>query len=206
MKILRNAKRKSIADQLALSKAIEDGAAGFPALATKPSLMALKAAAADLNTAAVVVADRQNATQSATDLQSGKAATWCSKFEAALADLENDPAVTADMVSACGLEQPKSKTSALIALLEPTNFNITMGDHHGEFDGGWDAIPGAHGYLLDSTTTPNDAASWKPTLTCTKSSCTMSGFTTGQTYYLRVRAFGAAGEGPHSAVAMAVAP
>ena len=206
MKILRNAKKKPIADQLALSKAIEDGAAGFPALATKPTLLAVKAAATDLNAASVVVTNRTNAAQAATDVQASKGAVWCTKLEAAIADLENDPTVTADMVLAMGFELPKGKTPAPTTLVEPTNFNVSIGDHHNEVDGGWDAVPGAHGYLLDSTTTPADEASWKPILTSTRSSCTIGGLTTGQTYYLRVRAFGAAGEGPNSAVAMSVAP
>ena len=206
MKILRKVKKQAIAEKLAVSQALADGAAGIPALAAHPTLAALIAAAADLAAAATAAADCANAARAATVLQNQKEDGWDVGLERWLNLLESEPTVTVAMLSAMNLQPTKTKRVATLELTEPLQFQLTMGAQHAALDGRWRAVPGARGYFLELTETPDDPASWRQVATATRTSCTLHGLTTGTTYYGRVRAFGSAGPSPYSTVEMAVAP
>ena len=206
MKILRKVKKQSIAEKLAISQALADGAAGMPALANHPTLAALNVAAAELQAAATTAADCANAARAATVLQNQKEGGWDVGLERWLNLLESEPTVTVAMLHAMNLQPTKTKSVATLELTEPLQFHLTMGAQHAELVGRWRAVPGARGYFLELTETPADPASWRQVATATRTSCTLQGLTTGTTYYGRVRAFGSAGPSPYSSVEMAVAP
>lgn len=87
------------------------------------------------------------------------------------------------------------------------NLALTTGDNAGEIDAQWDPVKGVKiSYDLQWTTTPATDASWKDLPGTTKSKAVLTGFTSGQQIYLRVRAKGTGGTGAWSQVASKFAP
>ena len=206
MKLLRTGKKKAIADKIKLTTQIADGSADIPSQANSATLAKLQTAATNLGTAAQNAADRANAAKAAMDTQHAMDIAWNDALEAHTANLENDKTMTVDQIHKLGLEVASGRQSTTQEIQIPQNLVLKLGKQHGELVAHWDSVPLARGYMLEVTLTPNDAASWEQAATSTKCTCTLVALTTGTTYYVRVHAFGAAGEGPDSSSALAVAP
>jgi len=73
-----------------------------------------------------------------------------------------------------------------------------MGDQVGAVDLGLNRVRGAGSYVFHTTRTPNAPESWQHALVSSKSSCTITGLTSGQHCWFRVAAVGAAGQSPWS--------
>ncbi len=91
------------------------------------------------------------------------------------------------------------------ALPAPVDFLATFGDNPGEVDLTWSAIKGAKSYIVEVRENVAGTA-WGGANVVTKSRATMGGLTTGKTYAFRVRAVGAAGNGPWSDESIKLAP
>jgi len=76
------------------------------------------------------------------------------------------------------------------------NLSCTSGDHDGQLDLAWDRNEGASSYEYQTTANPMDPASWTTRGSVTQSKVTLSGLTSGQRSYVRVRAIGPLGPGP----------
>jgi hypothetical protein len=81
-----------------------------------------------------------------------------------------------------------------------------LGDFEGSVDVAVDRVRGAGSYLVQKSQTPDTPGSWQQAAISTKSSCTVTGLTSGQHYWFRVAAIGAAGQGPWSDQADKQAP
>ena len=88
------------------------------------------------------------------------------------------------------------------------NLSLTVGDMDGTVDAHWDAVKNKLNYLLQTTLTPNDAASWHAFgLPVAKSKTLMEGLTSGQKLWVRVCALGGTtGQGPWSDPAAITVP
>lgn len=87
------------------------------------------------------------------------------------------------------------------------NLALTAGDNAGELDAQWDPVSGTKiNYDIQWTLTPATEASWKDLPGSTKSKSVLTGFTSGQQIYIRVRAKGSGGTGAWSQNASKFAP
>ncbi len=208
MKILRSGKSTPIADKLTLSQSIAAGATGVAALTgIAADITALTTAATELEAANTAALNSANATKSLVEVQNAKEEAWDTKLELTLTGIEHLPAVTQAQIEALGLQvYIRGGAGAVGDLPAPANFTLSEGDHPQEVDAQWDAVRGARGYILQSTTTADVATSWKQAALSTRSSCTLTGLTTGTQYWVRVCAFGPLGNGPFSNPAQKVAP
>lgn len=83
---------------------------------------------------------------------------------------------------------------------------LTAGDNDGELDYTHERTSGATGYERQTTTNPNDAATWVDRGSITRSSGTLAGLPSGSRQWLRVRAIGPMGPGPWSDPATKIVP
>jgi hypothetical protein len=81
----------------------------------------------------------------------------------------------------------------------PANLRATGGDLEGEADLSWDPVPGRDTYIAECASAATGP--WNQIYVGKRSSCTTSDLSSGQMYYFRVRAVGAAGPGPWSDIA-----
>jgi len=86
------------------------------------------------------------------------------------------------------------------------NLSCTSGDNDGQLDLAWDRNEGAGSYEYQATANPMDPASWTTRGSVTQSKVTLSGLTSGQRSYVRVRAIGPLGRGPWSDEASKMVP
>lgn len=93
----------------------------------------------------------------------------------------------------------KGERESIGQLSAPANLRATGGDLDGETDCMWDPVDGANTYIVECAS--NATGPWTQTYVGKKSRCTAAGLTSGQLYYFRVRAVGAAGPGPWSDIA-----
>ncbi len=70
----------------------------------------------------------------------------------------------------------------------------------------WKSVRGAKSYVIRTTITIADAASWQQGLVVTKAAAAAEGLVSGKQYWFQVAAVGAAGQGPWSDPATKVAP
>jgi hypothetical protein len=103
---------------------------------------------------------------------------------------------TDDAVLQSGGWHVRSARTAVGDLPAPQDLNGTTGDQDGEVDLMWTAVVGRDTYLGEQAVAATGP--WTQCYVGKKSSCTVKGLTSGQLFYFRVRAIGAAGPGPWS--------
>ncbi len=92
---------------------------------------------------------------------------------------------------------PRAAAAPIGALLAPQNVVATMGDLEGEVDVAWNRVRGAGSYVVECKLY-NDPGAWQQAKISQRSRVTVTGLQSGKKYSFRVRAVGAAGEGPWS--------
>ena len=86
------------------------------------------------------------------------------------------------------------------------NLVVTAGDNEGTLDCAWDPVRGASSYIIQTSVDPVSSSSWTYKASSAKSTANVNGFTSGARIWTRVRALGAAGEGPWSDPAVKTVP
>jgi hypothetical protein len=109
--------------------------------------------------------------------------------------IENITAGDAAKIASSGAPL-KGQPEAIGELPAPTNLRATGGDLDGEADCMWDPVNGANSYIAECAS--NAIGPWTQVYVGKKSRCTAGGLASGQLYYFRVRAVGAAGPGQWS--------
>ena len=99
------------------------------------------------------------------------------------------------------LVQPRSGPQAMPQV---QNNSVTSGDNDGEADASWNSVKGAKSYELQ--TAGASAGPWTHEATITVSHKTLSGKTSGQKLWTRVRAVNSLGPGPWSDPACCTVP
>lgn len=93
----------------------------------------------------------------------------------------------------------RGSAAAIGPMPAPQDLAATAGDLEGTSDLQWDVVRGVDSYVVECASSATGP--WTQTYIGKKSSCTATGLTSGQIYYFRVRAIGAAGPGPWSDIA-----
>ena len=200
MKISRGMKEGSPDSILTIVAGIMDACTGNPnATGLTTEITALTTAHGVLSTARAAQLALQQQAQAATDATNSAVTGVAAAFETLAAHTETKAGMTAEIAHGMGFEvyQP-GKSAALGPLPAPANLVATMGDQIGSIDIGLNRVHGASSYVFHKTQTPNTPDSWQHAAISSKSSCTISGLTSGQHYWFRAAAIGAAGQGPWS--------
>jgi hypothetical protein len=110
------------------------------------------------------------------------------------------------LIISAGMEPKGAGGGASDPLTASYALHATVGDQPGEMDLAWDTVSGARSYVIEMTTDPNTAGSWKQAGVSTKSKMTISDLASGTRYSFRVAAVGTSGQGPWSGLATKIAP
>jgi Fibronectin type III domain len=109
------------------------------------------------------------------------------------------------LITGAGMET-KSVRSAPTIPAPPQGLSATAGDHEGQVELFWKAIPNARSYAIEASTDPATPASWTHVGIATSASKTINNLTTGKRYWFRVAAVGAGGQSGWSEHATKVVP
>ena len=110
------------------------------------------------------------------------------------------------VVESAGFSTRSAKTPSGVPDMV-ANLALTAGDNAGEIDAQWDPVSGTKiSYGIQWTLTPATESSWKELPDSTKSKSVLTGFTSGQQIFIRVRAKGSGGTGAWSQNASKFAP
>ena len=82
----------------------------------------------------------------------------------------------------------KAPAAPVGALDQVQNLSITAGDNAGRLDLSWDPVRGSKSYEIQSSTDPNVLTGWTLIDSCSGSKITLTGLTSGQRSWFRVRA------------------
>ena len=82
----------------------------------------------------------------------------------------------------------KASAAPIGPLPQVQNLSITAGDAEGRLDLQWDPVRGTKNYQVQMSTDPNDATKWKLMESCSGSKLSLTGLTSGQKVWFRVRA------------------
>ena len=104
-----------------------------------------------------------------------------------------------------GFEVANSTAGSVGELPAPQNVKVTMNEISGRLDIRWKRIKGAKSYIVECRTHGVTPGAWQQAKLCTAAKCSVTGLIPGQEYAFRVRALGAAGEGPWSDEAVKMA-
>ena len=102
------------------------------------------------------------------------------------------------IIVGAGFEVANSTAGSVGELPAPQNLKVTMSEISGRLDVRWQRIKGAKSYIVECRTHGATPGAWQQAKLCTAAKCSITGLTAGQEYAFRVRALGAAGEGPWS--------
>ena len=96
--------------------------------------------------------------------------------------------------------------SPSVAMTQPVNFSLTAGDFDGRLDGHCDPVSGARGYHVQSTLEMTGTPLWVNQPDTPNTQFSLTGLTSGQRMWVRMRAFGTQGPGPWSDPATKIVP
>ena len=88
----------------------------------------------------------------------------------------------------------------------PQSLSATAGDHDGEIDLSWKAVPKARSYTIEASLDPATPTSWTHAGIATSASKTVTNLTSGKRYWFRVAAVSAGGQSGWSEHATKVVP
>jgi len=88
----------------------------------------------------------------------------------------------------------------------PQGLSARAGDHEGEINLFWKAVPNTKSYTIEATNDPAIATSWTHVVIATSASRVISNLTSGKRYWFRVAAVSAGGQSGWSEPATKVVP
>ena len=197
---------QTVVQKIASTRAYTKAMLGNPAfVAPAPTLSSVGTAATKLETDNNTLANLRQQAEGQTGVVAAS--------EAALDDLLTKLGAYVDTIAdgdetkirSAGMDV-RSGAAPIGQLPAPTDLSATTGDRDGELDVQWNRVKGASSYVVEQTTDAAAATGWKSAGVATKSKQSVTGLTTGQKYWFRVAAIGAAGQGPWSDPATKVAP
>lgn len=169
-----------------------------------PALATVSAKVTEFNTKVADFIAKTNAARQATVEKETKGAELETTLTLLAGYVEAASAGDESLILSAGM-QVRATGAPLGPLPAPTNFEATAGDMEGQVDLGWPPVAGASSYEVDCKL-HNDTAIWQHVKAVTASRLSVTGLTPGALYAFRVRAVGAAGEGPWSDEAVRRAP
>ncbi len=112
--------------------------------------------------------------------------------------VESEARGNAAMLSASGYDLAAEASSTTAPPDKVLKLNVTASEAEGQLNVQHDPVTGARSYDLQITTVDPIAGPWELKCSQTTSKCTVSGLTSAQRVWIRVRALGVNGPGPWS--------
>lgn len=109
------------------------------------------------------------------------------------------------LITSIGIETKASRSAPTLPSV-PQALTAIAGDHDGEINLGWKAVPNARSYAIEATQDPATASSWIHIGIATSASRVIPNLTSGKRYWFRVAAVGAVGQSGWSEHATKVVP
>jgi hypothetical protein len=200
-----------IKDKLTLTATKLTGNGSFPSPPTAPAALTAQATLITSKLAAITAHEFQgqqltielrNLRNSATDMINQNA----SYVQTTANQLSGTDASRAAAVVSAGYTVVEAP-APVGPLPKVENLKVTQGDADATLDAGWDPIVrGLQTFIVQFTVDPAALTGWQQAGLTKKSTLTLTGLTSGQRYWIRVCAVGAAGNGPWSDPATKVAP
>ncbi|MBL9130359.1 MAG: fibronectin type III domain-containing protein [Verrucomicrobiaceae bacterium] len=125
---------------------------------------------------------------------------------AVISAIESEAKGNVTMAAASGYPLASPSTTSTTPPAQITNLALTAGDADGSVDGTHDPDPLARSYEAQVTTVDPVAGPWVTMAQPTASNFTLTGLTSGQRIWVRVRGIGANGPGPWSDPATKIVP
>lgn len=195
--------RKNAADLIALAnKVIGKLAPAAPATPPVPNMAAkvllLQTAAAAAKTANDNYEDAKTALVNLKVLRDQAADALRLEHTAVAKGVESEARGDAAMLSASGYDLAAEASSTTTPPDKVLNLNVTASEADGQLDVQHDPVAGARSYDLQITTVDPVAGPWELKCSQTTSKCSVTGLTSGQRIWIRVRALGINGPGAWS--------
>jgi hypothetical protein len=204
-KVSRDFKKKTVTEKIEAVDPIAAACATNPNVPTvAPLVTAFVAAKEELKTANDIWNTADAAAKAATTARTLKEKAVDNAFEALAVGVENDTKGDAVKIHTTTLPTYEPGAGSPVGLLPaPTGAAASSGDLEGSCDFQWNTVKGKTSFVVQFCADPMSPAGWKQFAVVTKSSATVTGLVSGQKYWFRVAAVGAAGQGPWSDPAMA---
>ncbi len=207
-KIKRNWNKMSRADRLSLAQTIVTALTGNAAFASiSAAVTAFEAKRSDSAAAEQAIKDNEVTMKQLRTAATEKADVLLEGFEILALACEG---------VALGREEPLSTTGfgtttpggpgPSVDMTQPQNFSITAGDFDGRIDGHCDPVLGARGYNIQITFAMTETPVWQDRDDSPNTQFSLTGLTSGQRVWVRMRAFGTKGPGPWSDPATKIVP
>jgi hypothetical protein len=205
-KVKLNLRSLSTTEKVAKARQIVSALTGNADFATpQPSLAQVTAAADNLETA---YAEAQTARQTAvtkTSIMRDREDALEGILRQLAAYIESVSGDDDTKILSAGVSV-KSPTIASSEVTAPTGLSTSQGDHDGEIDLTWDKVRNAKSYIVERSSDPPSATSWKHETVSLKSSATISNLTSGTRYWFRVAAVMSGGQSGWSDPSTKIAP
>jgi hypothetical protein len=109
------------------------------------------------------------------------------------------------LITGAGMETKASRSAPTLPNV-PQALSANAGEHEGEINLVWKAVPNARSYTIESSVDPAVATSWTHAGIATSASKVITNLTTGKRYWFRVAAVSAGGQSGWSEHATKVVP
>lgn len=109
------------------------------------------------------------------------------------------------LITSIGIETKASRSAPTLPSI-PQALTANAGEHDGEINLAWKAVPNARSYAIEATQDPATASSWIHIGIATSASRVIQNLTSGKRYWFRVAAVGAVGQSGWSEHATKVVP
>ena len=109
------------------------------------------------------------------------------------------------LITSAGMETKASRSSPSLPIV-PQALSANAGEHEGEINLAWKAVPNARSYTIESSVDPAAASSWTHAGIATSASKVIRNLTSGKRYWFRVAAVSAGGQSGWSEHAKKVVP
>ena len=111
----------------------------------------------------------------------------------------------ATLITSAGMETKASRSAPALPSV-PQAVGANAGEHEGEINLFWKAVPNARSYTIEFSDNPATAASWTHVGIATSASKVIANLTSGKRYWFRVAAVSAGGQSGWSEHATKVVP
>ena len=109
------------------------------------------------------------------------------------------------LITSAGMETKSSPSSPTLPSV-PQALSANAGEHEGEINLFWKAVPNARSYTIEASQDPAGAGSWTHLGIATSASKVITNLTSGKRYWFRVAAVGTVGQSGWSEHATKVVP
>jgi len=197
MKITLNLSKKTILKAITFARLIKTKMTGNAKFTTPdPTLADLGTAADDAETANNAYENSKETTKQLLTVRNQKWDALNALITKEGSYVEDHSDTEADAESAGFTARPQTGPTTMPDQVH--NLSVTAGDNAGSLDAHWDSDSNAKSFEVQTSPEPMTPNSFTHGDTVTKSSCTLTGLTSGSRIWVRVRAVNGAGKGPWS--------